>query len=366
MKILFWTDAFWPGIGGMEVFCVNLLRALKKRGHGCEVITNQVEAGAPFVFEDVAVHPFPFQDTLKHGQLKLAVAQSAACTQIVDRFQPDVVHLHGVNRGVFHFTRQQKRRRYPAVVTLHDSLLAPERRTMAAWTLEHAQQVIAISDYIRRETLAREPVLDGRLRTILNALPEPEVAPAPLPSEPRLLAIGCLLPHKGFDLAIRAFAGVAEQFPDATLTLVGDGDERGRLETLAAGSGFGPRIRFTGWIAPERMPEMLNRHSLIIVPSRWQEPFGLVALQAAQMGRPVLASRSGGLPEIVVDGITGRLVENDNLAAWTDALHQLLAKPALAATMGREARLHASAHFSFDRLVDDYEQAYDLAQSAKR
>jgi len=365
MRILFWTDGFWPRFGGLEVFSANLVRALRKRGHDCEVITNRNEAGPSYSFGDVAVHPFSFQDVIEHGGLKAVAGQCAQCNRIVDRFQPDVIHLHGISRSVFQFTRQQKRARRPAVITLHDNLAAREKRTMAAWALENTERVIAVSDYIYHEALGREPGLAGRLRTILNALPEPETCAAPLPSRPRILAAGRLATQKGFDLAINAFARVAAEFPDATLTLAGDGENRGDLEDLATASSFGARIRFTGWLEPEKMPELFNEHSLILVPSRWQEPFGLVALEAAQFGRPVIASRMGGLPEIVIDGVTGKLFENEDIPALADTLRSLLADPALAARMGREARARASASFPFNRLVDQYEEVYRQVCDAK-
>jgi glycogen(starch) synthase len=365
VKILFWTDAFWPQIGGLEVFCVNLIRALKTRGHVCEVITNCWEEAAAYRFEDTAVHSFPFQATLRQEKLLAVAAQSVKCSRIVDRFQPDVVHLHGVNRAAFHFAREMNRVRRPAVLTLHDTLLAPEKWDLARWALENAEQVVAISEYSYRDALARESCLAGRLRVIRNAVPEPEIASAPLPSQRRILGIGTFKNHKGFDLAIDAFARVAAEFPDATLTLAGDGEDRDLLEAQAAESGFGARIHFAGWIASDRIPEMINAHSLVVVPSRWEEPFGLVALEAAQMGRPVIASRSGGLPEIVVDGVTGKLFENGNLPGFADTLRQLLAEPPLMERLGREARSHAAAHFSFNRLVDQYEDVYRLAQDAR-
>jgi len=367
MRILFWTDGFWPGFGGLEVFCANLIRALKERGHVCEVITNCADdtAAAPYFFEDVAVHPFPFQKTLERGRLRAVAEQCEMCHRIVDRFQPDVIHQHGINRSIFHFTRQQKRSRRPAVITLHDNLLEPKKQAMAAWALANAEQVVAASDHLYRQILVREPGLGARLRLIRYALPEPVISPTPLPRPPRILAFGRLVAHKGFDLAIEAFARVAGEFPDATLTLAGDGEDRAVLEQLAAGTGLGERIHFTGWLVPEQIPALINAHSLVVVPSRWQEPFGLVALEAAQFGRPVIASRSGGLPEIVVDGVTGKLFENENLLALVEVLRTLLADPDLAARMGRDAQSHAVAHFPFNRLVDEYEDVYRRAQDAR-
>lgn len=368
MRILFWTDAFWPEIGGLEVFCGNLVRGLKARGHVCAVITNRPERTPVELldFEGTAVHGFSFQEALQCGNIKLIARQHAACSRIADEFAPDMIHLHGISRSIFHFARAQKRQRRPTVITLHDNVLFRKPYAMATPVLRDAEVLVASSGQICRDMLDHDPTLAPRMRTIRNALPDVTLTPAPLPGNQAILSFGRLEEHKGFDLAIRAFANVAAEFPESTLTLAGDGPQRAALESLAAETTCAERIRFTGWIPAEKMNAVLNEHALVLVPSRWQEPFGLVALQAAQMGRPVIASRTGGLPEIVVDGVTGRLVENENLSAWTDSLQLLLADSVLAAKMGRAAQAHASIHFRFDHLVDAYEQAYAAAQNANR
>ncbi len=93
------------------------------------------------------------------------------------------------------------------------------------------------------------------------------------------------------------------------------------------------------------------------MPSRF-EPFGLVALQAAQMGRPVIASRVGGLPEVVVDGETGLLVDPENVPLLAQAIESLLAQPDRSVEMGAQARAHAERNFSWDRFVGHYEMLY--------
>jgi glycogen(starch) synthase len=367
MRILFWTDAFWPDVGGLEVFCSNLVRALVKRGHLCEVITNR-EEGAPIQtlqFEGVNVHGFPFQQQLKQGSLKSIHQLHQRCSEIVDQLQPDVIHQHGMSRSLYFSVLQQKRKCFPTLITLHDNLPDRAPNAVPPPALEKMAQVVTVSDYIHRQALLFDSRLKGRIQTVLNALPEPHLSIAPLPSEQKILTAGRLEIHKGFDLAIHAFAGVAAQFPDANLTIAGNGPERDSLEKIAQDSGFGTRIHFTGWIPPEQMPQLFNQHSIVIVPSRWQEPFGLVALQAAQMGRPVIASRTGGLPEIVIDGVTGKLFENENLSLLTDALRQLLLDPPLVAQLGCNASAHASANFRFDHLVDQYEEIYDRARHSK-
>ena len=96
----------------------------------------------------------------------------------------------------------------------------------------------------------------------------------------------------------------------------------------------------------------------MVVPSRWWEGFGLVALQAHQLGRPVLASRVGGLAEVVEDGVTGALVERDDPDALAAAARKLLGDPSRLQAMGEAARERASAMFSWDEHVDAYARIY--------
>jgi glycogen(starch) synthase len=102
----------------------------------------------------------------------------------------------------------------------------------------------------------------------------------------------------------------------------------------------------------------MNSATLALVPSRWREAFGLVALQAMQMARPVVASDMGGLPEVVAHGETGLVVPKEDPAAVAQAVVQLLENRRLAEEMGAAGRRRAEKLFSFDRYVQEYESLY--------
>jgi glycogen(starch) synthase len=363
MRIIIWTDGFWPEIGGLEVFCMRLVTALQRRGHACLVVSNSPPglAARHDPYEQIPVHRFTFQDALTRGDLKLFHREQEACARVVEEFDPQVIHVNAMYRSILGFVVMQRNRRRPAVLTLHDSHLYRRHDTLREAVMENIDLVAAVSNSIRRDALAQVPGIAGKLHLVSNALPALRIPPAPLPRGHRLLAFGRLVRDKGFDLAIEAFAEIARQFPEATLTVAGDGEERSRLEAQAGKAGLGLRVHFPGWIDPDDAPALINRHSLVIMPSRWQEPFGLVALQAAQMGRPIVASRVGGIPEIVLDGVTGKLFANENVAELTQAIRELLEDPALAEKMGRQAQAHVQEHFNFDRFVDGYESLYARA-----
>jgi len=196
-----------------------------------------------------------------------------------------------------------------------------------------------------------------RSSIIVHGLKPPFLEPSPLPIDPpRILCVGRLSPEKGFDLAVSAFSNVVNRFPRAQLVIAGDGPERLALEKKIAELDLSGSIKLVGWVAPDNLPSWLNTATLVVIPSR-AEGFGLVALQAALMARPVAATRVGGLPEVVVNGETGLLVEPEQQALG-EAVSFLLAGPQVAAAMGVEARRHAVKNFGFDRHVNAYDSLY--------
>jgi glycosyltransferase involved in cell wall biosynthesis len=109
---------------------------------------------------------------------------------------------------------------------------------------------------------------------------------------------------------------------------------------------------------------LIETASVVVVPSRWSEPFGLVALEAALMRRPVVACRVGGLVEAVEDGVTGLLVDAEAPEALAAALIWVLTNSLEADRMGARARARARRLFAWDRCVDDYERLYEVARAA--
>jgi len=201
--------------------------------------------------------------------------------------------------------------------------------------------------------------ITARSSVIYNGLEPPAVLPTPLRWEPPLLlCLGRLVPEKGFDVAIVGLASLRERFPGIRMVIAGDGPSRADLEHLAESVGVAEAIEFVGWVAPDGVPDLINKASVVVVPSRWAEPFGLVALEAALMERPVVAARVGGLPEVVLDGVTGLLFPRDDAQGLAAAVGTLLGEPRRTADFGRAARARAEETFSLLRAADEYEAMY--------
>jgi glycogen(starch) synthase len=360
MRVVIWTDAFSPDIGGLEVFCLRLLAALRKRGHECLIIANCDSARAPRheLIQGVELRRFAFHEALNRANLRKFRILSDDCESALALFNPDLIHLNICSKGLLAFALLQRYRRRPTVMTLHDRHLYREPNELSREVFSYSNAVVGVSDFIRSDALRCFPELASKITCIHNCLPLPDVPVAPLPREFRFLAVGRLIHEKGFDVAIDAFGHIASEVPSCRLTFVGNGRARLELEARADRLGLRDRIDFLGWRQPDEIPAIINEHSALIMPSRWQEPFGLVALEAAQMGRPICATRSGGLPEIIVHGETGFLFENEDSGGLAQAMRSLLNDPGLAERMGRKGRARALKVFDFTRFCDTYEMLY--------
>jgi glycogen(starch) synthase len=141
------------------------------------------------------------------------------------------------------------------------------------------------------------------------------------------------------------------------LTIAGDGPLRSDLEKQVVRQGIGHAVKFLGWVVPERVSSLINDSTMVLMPSR-EEPFGLVALEAAFLARPVVATRVGGLAEIVEHERTGFLVENEDAGSLADAAAFLLSEPATSAQFGQAALRRAQNLFGWDRHVASYDALY--------
>jgi glycogen(starch) synthase len=362
-RVLFWAQAFWPHIDGVTVLGTSLMLALRERGYEFQVVTSHGEADRPeeTTYRGIPVHRLPFLPALRRRDVGLLRLARDGVARIKRAFEPEVVHVNFADPTVlFHLQTADV---CPAALLLSICVAPPSPGggvdTLLGSLLGRASWVAAISEAILGDIRRLAPEIAGRSSVLYNSVPSPPVAPAPLPvSAPRLLGVGRLVTDKGFDLAVAAFAAIAHRFPGARLVIAGDGPARPGLERQAAALGVADRVEFLGWVAPAEVPALMNTATLVLMPSRWREAFGLVALEAALMARPVVATRVGGLPEVVAHGRTGLVVPPEDADALAGALSVLLSSPSLAARMGRAGRRRALGRFGWGRFVGTHDALY--------
>ena len=369
MRVLFWTDWFLPSIGGVEIFAARLLPALARRGHEVTVIAGHHCDGLPEEtdFDGVLVRRFPFHQALAARELGALSETLRQVSRLKQELRPELVHLNTLGPSVFFQLASAQGRPAPVLLTMHSPVSEDADRpdTLYGQALRAAEWVNCNSHAVHAELCRRLPELRDRSSVTYYGMDTPTLPPASRPlADPVVLCFGRLVRDKGFDLAITAFAQVRRSFPTARLVIVGEGAARPELQQLVAAEGLGEAVELPGAIAPHDIPALLNTASLVVVPSRWDEPFGLVALEAALMARPVVAARVGGLTEAVEDGSTGLLVEREDAAGLARAVTRLLRDPAAADAMGARARARARRLFAWDRCVGEYERLYDLTRQA--
>ena len=174
----------------------------------------------------------------------------------------------------------------------------------------------------------------------------------PPPGAPTVLTVARLAAaegYKGVDTVIRALPEVRRHVPDAVYEVVGDGDDRPRLEELARQEGVADAVRFHGRLDADALAAAYSRCSLFAMPSE-KEGFGIVFLEAAFFVKPSIGGRHGGTPEVIEDGETGFLVESGDTASLTDRIVRLLSDGAGRARMGATARDRLRKQFTFGAL----------------
>jgi len=173
----------------------------------------------------------------------------------------------------------------------------------------------------------------------------------------RFLFVGRLSMEKGAEVAIEAMA----HLPGETcLDVVGDGDQRSNMESLVGRLGLEERVQFHGWREPHAVAELMQTSVAVLLPSLWQEPVGLVSLEAMAKARPVIASRVGGIPEFVEHGKTGMIVPPGNARALAGAMQALHENRQLAATLGQAGRRRVERAASLQRHVDRLISVYEF------
>jgi glycogen(starch) synthase len=367
VRVLFWSGNFWPVIGGAEILAAKLLPALCRRGYEFTVITSQrpLNRANEEMYNGIPVFRFPFRENLNQVSQLVEIKQRIEKLKV--QFAPELIHISAVEKDHVFQLLTAGTYRAPLLVTLHNAL-AQEAERSDSWLgrlITSADWVSCVSASVLFATRKTLPSTACRSSVVYNGLDIPPVTPKSAPADaPKLLCLGRLKIRKGFDVALKAFASIAGRFPEARLVVAGDGPERPSLERQAAQLGIDGVVDFIGWVAPEDVPALVTNATVVVMPSR-HEPFGLVALDAALMARPIVASRVGGLMEVVTHGKSGLLVEPDDSAGLAEALAFLLENRDLAAEMGRIARRSAQTVFSWNRCVDGYDELYQkLARSA--
>ena len=323
------------GISGSEAHLLSLLPLLRARGWDARMLVmHQGEPGAADFLEAMTAKGVPVEQLRIRADLD-PLAFGGLVARLIRR-RPAVLHTHLVHADLYGLTAGALARVPVRVSTKHGFNEFRSRRWLAVADRavgRLARRQIAISRGLA-DYLAEVEGFDADEFDIVHYGIAAGPEPPPYEGEtPRLLAIGRLIPIKGFDVLLEAFAQARSKLPSLTLEIAGDGELRERLEASA-----GDGVTFLGRV--NQIGPAIERAAVVVVPSRG-EGFGMVALEAMERGRAVIASAVGGLPELVADGETGLLVPPEQLAPLADAIVEVATDLPRARAMGAAGRARA-------------------------
>lgn len=371
--------------GGAEKSVVMMRDELMRRGHEVKIFASDTPGDQPFSdYTFRTINPDSPLKSLHHlfyieayRQLKAAIAD----------FRPDVVHFHTLTScspSVLFATG-----RTPAVLTIHGPeefttellpwFLSPNdyrtkpfdlsdltpvgrarywyyqlvQRPLYRLGFRHLSVVVAPSRYIQAATA--KDFAGTRVEQIYNGIALPTTQD--LPKQGPLLFVGRLETVKGVKVLLRAFQQVLKQLPNARLRIVGDGPQRHEFEELAATLGVGANVTFAGWVAASDIPAEYAASQGLVIPSIWPENLPTVCIEAMGVGRPVIGTDTGGIPELIRDNQTGYIVPVGDDQALAKAITSLLSNTTkrheLSEGATKQAGKYSVAHF-IDQILTLY------------
>jgi len=364
----------YPTYGGSGAVATELGIALAERGHEVHFITYQQPFRLPaflprIYFHEVDVRQYPLFEYPPYD-LALAVRMH----EVVLAHHLDLLHLHyAIPHATSAWIAREMLRSSGAdvrlITTLHGTDITlvgqdPSFHAITKFSIERSDRLTAVSEYLRRETYTAFGCNACDVDVIYNFVDPERFDRARYPRElpdgfgsgrPVLTHISNFRPVKRVRDVVRTFARVRETDP-CVLLMVGDGPERAFAEDEARQLGVEEDVAFLGKISV--VAPLLAASDVFLLPSAG-ESFGLSALEALATGVPVVATRVGGLPEVVRDGETGVLCDVGDIDGMAAAARELIRDRARWQAMSVTAAIDARARFSRDAVVARYERLYD-------
>jgi L-malate glycosyltransferase len=359
----------YPTYGGSGIVATELGKELADRGHEIHFISYALPmrlniSSANIQFHEVEVTTYPLFD---HPPYALALATKMA--EIAEAHQLDLIHCHyAIPHSVSAFLAKSMLlpRRLTVVTTLHGTditLVGSDRSYLpiTRFSIDQSDGVTAVSNSLRESTINVIGV-KNEIEVIYNFVNcdiyKPSIdhclrkhfAPN---NENILIHVSNFRAVKRPTAVVEIFHRVQQELP-AVLLMVGDGPERSNAEYVARKMGIERKILFLG--KQDNIQELIGISDLLLLPSE-NESFGLVALEAMACEVPVVASRVGGLPEVITDGEEGYLVEPSDIPKMSDCALAILGDPARRKKMGKQAREKAT-QFCSTKIIPQYERFY--------
>jgi N-acetyl-alpha-D-glucosaminyl L-malate synthase BshA len=369
----------YPTYGGSGIVGSELGKELAERGHTVHFISSSLptrltQLGGRVRFHEVEMMSYPL---FEHQPYTLALATKMA--EVAESENLDLLHVHyAIPHSISAILARESlkpHRTLPVITTLHGTditLVGADRSYLpiTRYGIAQSDGVTAVSNYLKRATA--ETFHFDHIAVIPNFIcatdysrkPKAELRAELSPNgEPLLVHVSNFRPVKRPVDCVEILARVREKGVKARLVMVGDGSERSRAEHRARCLNVEHLCSFVG--KQPRITDYLSASDVLLLPSE-QESFGLAALEALACEVPVIASRVGGIPEVVDDGSTGCLAEVGDIEKMSDCAARLLSDEDLRREMGRRARESAVSRYSTDLVIPQYIEFYERVIAASK
>ena len=366
LKIAILVHTFPPFLGGTEIATYNIARYLVKKGNKVDVITfgNNI-----LPEEDVQDGIFIHRINITSGNKILRIYQRVnKISRLLAEIKPDVIHVQMALSTACQAIIINKIILQRLLVVYgrgSDIYFAktPLRKFKLRFILKHADEVIALTNDMKKEM---QKVYNRAVAVIPNGIEIKPIQPTCRSrirnhlgianDEKVIISVGVIRPVKGFEYLIRAMNIIIAEMPDTKLVIIGEGPEKEALIKLSERMSLDESILFLGEIPNEKIPDYMSAADIFVLPSL-SESFGIVNLEAMSVGLPIVASNVGGVPELVVNGENGFLVEPGNITQIAEKVLYLLADAKLRETISQNNKSKAMS-YSWDRTVDLLEEVY--------
>ena len=393
MNVCMTHYAFYPTTGGVETHLLDLSVELVKLGHEVHALVGSMP-GEPEESEVDGVHVhrrdwmnpelmrerkqkagFPLDDEWAPLQEEIEQHYSS----FVEEYDIDLIHAHNFHHFLPEYglalTRMRRETGMPTFLTIHEmwgEFLCEDLMQRTEW-----DGIIAVGQHVYGDVIAKVPdvknlhvVLHGTNVDVFRPNRNGDAFKAKLGMEGKQIILhpARLLPWKGVHTTVEAFHQIADRFPNASL-IITDTQEildwahelegyREEIFGMVEKYGLGDRILMRSFDFSEELPQAYDIADIVIYPTSGEEPFGLVPLEAMASGTPVIVSRSGGLIESVVDGVTGFLIPKEDADLLADRMAILLERKDLAERMGNAGRRHSEEKFTRRRMAKEVDELY--------
>lgn len=355
----------YPTYGGSGIVATELGLELAARGHQVHFISYanpiRLDPDTPGIhYHEVDVTTYPL---FQYPPYTLALASRMA--EVAARHRLDLLHVHyAIPHSISALLAQQmtENRRLPFITTLHGTDITlvgaePSYFPITKFSIERSDAITTISEYMKRRTIdffgVRKPI--DVIPNFVNCAAYRPDEQARSRGRKRILHISNFRPVKRVLDCIRAFAIVRGEV-DAELVMAGDGPDRGAAERLAQELGVESLVSFLG--KQDHMERLIPRMHALHLPSD-TEAFGLAALEAMACGVPPVATRAGGVPDLITDGVDGFLEPVGDIERQAGRLIQMLTDPQLHDRIATAARKTAETRFSSTLIIPRYEACYE-------